>query len=185
MPRIVTMAFALGKQIYSEKEEMEIRKMRARMRTRGQRREIGLNSGIEPSIHLPSSNFFSGREKFTLSLNCAFYGERCTSSVVRKDLQNIWNWNQACTQALRNDRGAVVNGKPMTFVHSLLFRCRECQEPLPLCVVATERNGEKIDGNSYDLSCNCGWSKGVLGMQAIRHWVVPWSNGEEEKGESA
>jgi hypothetical protein len=25
MPRIVTMAFALGKQIYSEKEEMEIR----------------------------------------------------------------------------------------------------------------------------------------------------------------
>jgi hypothetical protein len=78
-----------------------------------------------------------------------------------------------------------MNGKPMTFVHSLLFRCQVCQQPLPLCVVTTERNGEKIDGNSFDLSCECGWSKAVLGMQAIRHWVVPWSNGEEEKAESA
>jgi hypothetical protein len=47
-------------------------------------------------------------------------------------------------------------------------------------MMSTERNNEKIDGNSFDLLCQCGWSKSVLGMQAIRHWVVPWLNGDEE-----
>jgi len=72
-----------------------------------------------------------------------------------------------------------MDSKPVTFVHSLLFRCRECKQPLPLCVMSADRNGEKIDGNSFELLCKCGWSKCVLGMQAIRHWVVPWLDREE------
>ncbi len=78
-----------------------------------------------------------------------------------------------------------VEGEPMTFVHSLLFRCRECKRPLSLCVMSTERNNEKIDGNSFNLLCQCGWSKSVLGMQAIRHWVVPWLNGDKENPETS
>jgi hypothetical protein len=49
--------------------------------------------------------------------------------------------------------------------------------------MSTDRNSEKIDGNPFDLLCECGWSKSLLGMQAIRHWVVPWLNGEEEDPE--
>lgn len=72
-----------------------------------------------------------------------------------------------------------MESKPVTFVHSLLFRCRECKQPLPLCVMSADRNSEKVDSNSFELMCKCGWSKCVLGMQAIRHWVVPWMDREE------
>jgi hypothetical protein len=77
-----------------------------------------------------------------------------------------------------------MDGKRLTFVHSLLFRCRECKQPLPLCIMSTDRNGEKVDGNSFELLCRCGWSKTLLGMQAIRHWVVPWFNGDDTDPEA-
>jgi hypothetical protein len=73
-----------------------------------------------------------------------------------------------------------MDGKHSTFVHSLLFRCEECKQPLAMCVISTERNGEDVDGNSFDLLCECGWSRDLLGMQAIRHWVTPWLDGDLE-----
>jgi hypothetical protein len=60
------------------------------------------------------------------------------------------------------------------YVHSLLFRCKRCKEPLSISVMSAEGNLENIDGNCFDLRCECGWLKSLLGVEAIRHWVVPW-----------
>jgi hypothetical protein len=77
-----------------------------------------------------------------------------------------------------------MNGKPTTFVHALLFRCQKCTQPLSLGILSTERSSEKIDGDSFDLLCQCGWSKSLLGMQATRHWVTPWLNADGEDPEA-
>jgi hypothetical protein len=67
-------------------------------------------------------------------------------------------------------------GRHAAFVHLLLYRCQECEQPLATCIMSAERNLERIDGTSFTIVCKCGWSKSLLGMQAIRHWLAPWSN---------
>jgi hypothetical protein len=69
-----------------------------------------------------------------------------------------------------------MDDKKGTFLHTLLFRCQECNQPLIALVMSTDRNIEGIDGNSLDLLCKCGWSKHSLGAGALRHWVTPWLN---------
>ena len=78
-----------------------------------------------------------------------------------------------------------MDDKSTTFVHSLLFCCQGCKQPLALCVTNADGNTEKIDGNAFDLLCECGWSKSLLGMQAVRHWVTPWLDGDEESAHRA
>jgi hypothetical protein len=73
-----------------------------------------------------------------------------------------------------------MNGNRLTFVHSLLFQCQACKQPLSLCIMSTDRNSENIDGNSFELLCVCGWTKTLLGMQARRHWVAAWVDEDEE-----
>jgi hypothetical protein len=63
-----------------------------------------------------------------------------------------------------------------TFVHALLFQCTRCKEFLPIFVAMPERNLENVDGSTFDLKCKCGWIKKLRGMQALRHWVIPWTN---------
>jgi len=60
------------------------------------------------------------------------------------------------------------------YVHSLLFRCQECKGPLTISVASEEGNLERIDGDTFDIECTCGWGKNSLGVEAVRHWVVTW-----------
>jgi len=76
-----------------------------------------------------------------------------------------------------------MDGMCKTFVHALLFRCTRCREPLAVFVTMPERNLENIDGSIFDLKCKCGWIKKLRGMQAIRHWVIPWTNPDDAQGD--
>lgn len=60
------------------------------------------------------------------------------------------------------------------YTHLLLFRCKRCKEPVAISVVSEEANLERIDGETLDVECNCGWFRNSLGVEAVRHWVTPW-----------
>ena len=59
------------------------------------------------------------------------------------------------------------------YVHSLSFRCGQCAEPIVISVTSPERNLEGIDGNPFDVKCECGWSKRFLGLEAVARSVIP------------
>lgn len=65
------------------------------------------------------------------------------------------------------------------YVHLLLFRCKQCNEPVAVPVMRQARNLEEIDGDTYDLKCRCGYSDSLLGVEALAHWVVPWEDGKD------
>jgi hypothetical protein len=69
-----------------------------------------------------------------------------------------------------------MDGKRARFAHVLLFRCKECREPLTTCAISEDRGLEKIDATPFDLGCKCGSVKTYLGMEAVRRWVTPWKN---------
>ena len=60
------------------------------------------------------------------------------------------------------------------YAHLLQFRCRRCEQPIVISVRSEAANLEKVDGDSYRLECQCGWSEKLLGVEAARHWVTPW-----------
>src|ERR1700692_607962 len=61
------------------------------------------------------------------------------------------------------------------YSHLLLFRCKRCHEPVAISVMSEEGNLERIDGDTFDVECNCGWFRNSsLGVEAVRHWVTPW-----------
>ena len=62
------------------------------------------------------------------------------------------------------------------FVHSLVFRCDTCREPIPITLISEELNLEAVDGHAFDLLCKCGWLKRALGMEAAVHNVAPWES---------
>jgi len=67
------------------------------------------------------------------------------------------------------------NNQNGSYVHSLLFQCDDCGEPLAIPVVNARRTLEEVDASPFDLRCKCGWNKHVLGAQAKRHWVDSWA----------
>jgi hypothetical protein len=71
-----------------------------------------------------------------------------------------------------------MDGKLQPYLHSLLFRCEQCKEPIPISAMSAERNLEKIDGDSFDVQCKCGRSKQLLGLEAVRHYVIPWEDAQ-------
>ena len=72
-----------------------------------------------------------------------------------------------------------MDTEKMLYVHLLLFRCKQCGEVLAISVASEARNLEKIDGDSHDFRCLCGWTENLLGVEALRHWVTPWENNEQ------
>ncbi len=72
-----------------------------------------------------------------------------------------------------------MDTEQMPYVHLLLFRCKQCGEVLAISVASEARNLEKIDGDSHDFRCLCGWTENLLGVEALRHWVTPWENNEQ------
>jgi hypothetical protein len=69
-----------------------------------------------------------------------------------------------------------MDGKPPIYVHSLLFRCGQCKEPLVILAKSAERNLDGIDGDSFDVECKCGWLKKLLGLEAVNHYVTLWED---------
>jgi hypothetical protein len=60
------------------------------------------------------------------------------------------------------------------YIHLLLFRCTRCNEPLSISVTSEEANLERIDGETFNVECNCGWFRNSLGVEAVSHLVAPW-----------
>ncbi len=60
------------------------------------------------------------------------------------------------------------------YAHILLFSCKGCNKPLPIPVMSAARNLEPIDADTFDVQCECGWTKEFLGVEAISHWVTEW-----------
>ena len=71
-------------------------------------------------------------------------------------------------------RGALMAVKHIAYVHLLLFCCKQCNKPVSISGVSDVGNLEEIDGNTYEVECRCGWLENLLGVEALRHWVVPW-----------
>jgi hypothetical protein len=74
-----------------------------------------------------------------------------------------------------------MNVKHLAFEHLLLYRCSRCKKALPISVMSEEGNLEGIDGNAFEVECSCGCSKHLLGVEAVRHWVIPWDDGQDVK----
>jgi hypothetical protein len=71
-----------------------------------------------------------------------------------------------------------MDGNLQPYVHSLLFRCKQCKEPIAISAMSAERNLEKIDGDFFDVQCKCGRLKTLLGLEAVRHYVIPWEDAQ-------
>ena len=66
-----------------------------------------------------------------------------------------------------------MDTKQMPDVHLLQFLCQRCGQPAVISVECDAANLEKVDADSYDVRCECGWSDNLLGAEAVRHWVTP------------
>ena len=66
----------------------------------------------------------------------------------------------------------------VVYVHLLLFRCKQCNKPVSISGISEAGNLEVIDGHTYEVECRCGWLEDLLGVEALRHWVVPWEHGK-------
>ena len=62
----------------------------------------------------------------------------------------------------------------MAYVHLLLFCCKRCNKPVSISGISEVGNLEEIDGHTYEVECRCGWVENLLGVEALRHWVIPW-----------
>jgi hypothetical protein len=64
---------------------------------------------------------------------------------------------------------------PAQFAHVLLFECPNCGRPLATACNATNSNLEAADGHYFQPHCHCGWTGTAVGLEAIKHWVEPWT----------
>jgi hypothetical protein len=64
------------------------------------------------------------------------------------------------------------------FVHVLLLQCPACEDAIAVTDATPEANLEEIDARTFDSRCPCGWTGQVVGIQARRHWVEPWSESQ-------
>jgi hypothetical protein len=62
------------------------------------------------------------------------------------------------------------------FAHVLLFACPVCSRPLATACNSTRQNLEIADGHYFQPHCHCGWTGTVMGLEAVKHWIEPWSD---------
>ena len=65
------------------------------------------------------------------------------------------------------------------YLHVLLFRCEQCNGPLPVPVMSEAANLEKIDGDIFGVECRCGWLQNMFGAEAAMHWVALWDDARQ------
>jgi hypothetical protein len=62
------------------------------------------------------------------------------------------------------------------YAHVLLFACPKCSRALASACNSVKRNLEAGDAHYFQPHCHCGWTGTVMGMEAEKHWVEPWSD---------
>lgn len=62
-----------------------------------------------------------------------------------------------------------------SFVHVLLFACRQCKGPASSVVRTNESNVDLVDVRVVPIRCDSrGLSGKLIGTEAKRHWVETW-----------
>jgi hypothetical protein len=62
------------------------------------------------------------------------------------------------------------------YVHVLLFVCPECNLPVAISRVSTEKNLEGVDAEMLHITCSyCEASFNAIIVTALRHYVEDWS----------
>lgn len=61
------------------------------------------------------------------------------------------------------------------YVHTLVFLCPQCAEPVAVAEVRAEQNLENADATMYRARCvHCDHEFDILGVMAKVHWVNEW-----------
>ena len=106
------------------------------------------------------------------------YGKTCMPSVSSMIFDYLCRWKFGSTRAcnFQTERGRSMY---MPYAHLLQFRCRRCEQPIVLSVRSEAANLETVDGDSFRLECQCGWSETLLGVEAARHLVTLWHDEQQ------
>jgi hypothetical protein len=114
------------------------------------------------------------REEITFPHPVIRYREPRTSpagALIVKDLKII---EFGMVRARLNKRGDAMSDFYSPYAHILLYSCRGCNKPLSIVVMSPERNLEQLDAGTFDIRCECGWEKQLLGVEGVCHWVTEW-----------
>ena len=64
---------------------------------------------------------------------------------------------------------------PQAYLHVLVFECPRCSTPVSVASLDVAANLESVDANHFNITCSCGWSGKLLGVQARKHFVDAWN----------
>jgi hypothetical protein len=67
-----------------------------------------------------------------------------------------------------------MEGNTGRFLHLFVFQCRRCGEPIAVPLRNDGDSLESVRSRAFSISCRCGWSEWLAGMDARNHWVEPW-----------
>lgn len=73
-------------------------------------------------------------------------------------------------------KGGLMHTISSQFAHIFLFACPTCSRPLVTTCNSKHRSLETADGYYFHPRCHCGWNGTVAGLEAIKHWLEPWSD---------
>jgi hypothetical protein len=62
--------------------------------------------------------------------------------------------------------------------HILLFKCPESGEPVAAATLSSQTSLEEVDAKSFPVTCQCGWTGKLLGIERIKNWVEIWDISE-------
>jgi hypothetical protein len=65
---------------------------------------------------------------------------------------------------------------PNQFAHVFLFACPICYRPIVTVCNSGSRSLEVADSHEFHSVCYCGWNGTLLGVQALKHWLEPWTD---------
>jgi len=63
-----------------------------------------------------------------------------------------------------------------SFAHVVVFRCPGSGDPIGASFLSDSKNLEEVDAHTFNVSCICGWTGALLGINRVNGWVEEWSN---------
>jgi|HubBroStandDraft_6_1064221.scaffolds.fasta_scaffold08797_4 hypothetical protein len=58
--------------------------------------------------------------------------------------------------------------------HILLFKCPESGDPVAAATLSSQISLEEVDAKTFPVTCQCGWTGKVLGIERIKNWMEIW-----------